>query len=958
MITQQMKRILYVGCTILLGTLMGVPAVRADAPGSKGPLASAQVFLPIVAKPLIPMPMSGAEWPMLGANPQRTSWTLEEVRGGLGVQWYRPLEPFIPYKVQPIAANGKIYVSTSRGLYAFNATNGNLDWVYPTESPLGHSPTIATVNGRSTAYVGSYDHKLYALDALTGQPLSGYVPFEAGAGFETNPLVLNNTIYAGNRDGNFYALDAATGALKWKYLTNGPVLFSAAAQNGIVYFASNDSYAYALNATSGTLVWKSAKLSGAGFHTFWPVVYTEKASGKTYVIFTGSENFRYGDSNNVVPWPTLHQLDQQYLWGSCWPDHCPGGIIWPTGTVTGAGNYWGHDASTIDVSAITAYYENLPERHTTFVLDAATGQEFTFDSNHNGKPEYAPFTWSGVTSSGNKYPGIVNIMDQVYYQDTMYNQTNWISRGNVVGWKWGDHFVSRVESGINTYAVDEPMAYSSGGRLIYWSLCCDREAGAFDVTLPFGQPNRAWQYWAYNLNSLAPDYGALYNDGTSVYTNMDGWQSFSGTTLSKNGVYAKVETAQSAPVPYMNKVYYLKGNALLAFSPSPPAGSPAKLPMATIVPGGSSIPTTTKAQLTQTLESQVQKMLAAGPLRPGYHSAGFIDNFGEGSYTDDREFGEIFDYFQNPADTVYTLLLVYPSLSAGTQAQVKTYLQTYYGPGTTYDFTQVVHIGWGSGAPREVFTTPSQAAAVWGSNYKPPSNPSTQPICGTCGYWHNFPPFSFYAAWKYAQVVGNNDPTFAQNLFNRMSGKIEAPPGDAFLTKKPYFINLYAAGYLGYLQLKQLANLGADATVQGYYNHLLALRVTNFLAVFKDTPYQGTGMDSASGAYNRTLSVARNFMFLTPELADWMRQNIPSGDVQTALNEYTTVAPYWFVGKFDASWGEGTLDHLYNVPALFQAKAYLLKQPYSELVKWLDVPSFDRGDLFYLQNLAAALAAP
>ena len=36
------------------------------------------------------------------------------------------------------------------------------------------------------------------------------------------------------------------------------------------------------------------------------------------------------------------------------------------------------------------------------------------------------------------------------------------------------------------------MAFSIGGRLAYWSLCCDREAGSFDVTIPFGQPNRWW----------------------------------------------------------------------------------------------------------------------------------------------------------------------------------------------------------------------------------------------------------------------------------------------------------------------------------------------------------------------------------------------------------------------------------------------------------------------------------
>ena len=36
------------------------------------------------------------EWPMLAANPERTSWTSQEVRGPLSIEWYHPIEPFIP----------------------------------------------------------------------------------------------------------------------------------------------------------------------------------------------------------------------------------------------------------------------------------------------------------------------------------------------------------------------------------------------------------------------------------------------------------------------------------------------------------------------------------------------------------------------------------------------------------------------------------------------------------------------------------------------------------------------------------------------------------------------------------------------------------------------------------------------------------------------------------------------
>ncbi len=101
------------------------------------------------------------------------------------------------------------------GVYALNADNGNVEWIYPTELPLGNSPTV--VNG--VVYVGGYDKKVHAISAATGQLIPSWNFILAGAGFETNPIVINNTVFTGNRDGYFYALDATSGNLKWKYQT-------------------------------------------------------------------------------------------------------------------------------------------------------------------------------------------------------------------------------------------------------------------------------------------------------------------------------------------------------------------------------------------------------------------------------------------------------------------------------------------------------------------------------------------------------------------------------------------------------------------------------------------------------------------------------------------------------------------------------------------------------------------
>ena len=111
-----------------------------------------------------PVAAGSAEWPTVAANPQRTSWTPEEVGGQLRPEWFKPFEPFIPQHVQIIAANNTLYISTASGLYALDSTTGAEKWVYATEFPLGHSPTI--FNG--VAYVGGLDHKIHAIDANKG----------------------------------------------------------------------------------------------------------------------------------------------------------------------------------------------------------------------------------------------------------------------------------------------------------------------------------------------------------------------------------------------------------------------------------------------------------------------------------------------------------------------------------------------------------------------------------------------------------------------------------------------------------------------------------------------------------------------------------------------------------------------------------------------------------------------
>ena len=72
------------------------------------------VYLPLIRT--ADRPIASDEWPMVAANPERTSWTSEEVSGPLQLQWYHPIEAYIPQNVQIIASNGLLYISTARGL--------------------------------------------------------------------------------------------------------------------------------------------------------------------------------------------------------------------------------------------------------------------------------------------------------------------------------------------------------------------------------------------------------------------------------------------------------------------------------------------------------------------------------------------------------------------------------------------------------------------------------------------------------------------------------------------------------------------------------------------------------------------------------------------------------------------------------------------------------------------------
>jgi hypothetical protein len=628
------------------------------------------------------------------------------------------------------------------------------------------------------------------------------------------------------------------------------------------------------------------------------VIYRE------WVIFAGSQNYLI---DNSISFPEQNSFTTQELRDVYTANGLVFDYVGPTGTEPGD---WAAGTRTIDAYRVADYLESKPERRTYIVLSRSDGKELTFDSDGDGKTEYAPIPYAGTHSSV-RYPPVVGV-DGVLYQQTNYFGGDWIASGGVAGWKFGTQYLSEVEGNRN--ATDEPMAYSAGGRLIYWDLTCDREAGSFDVTIPLSGDNREWGMFGYwQLPNLFPGYDEMmgpgkYLDDCNVYG-------------SGNGVYGTHGVGRP-PIPYRGKLYTHKSNAVIAFGPT--QGTAVKLPRADIVSAEGKTPSYSTEALKARLAVEVQAMIDAGHLRPGYLG---------GSNSDmwlGFQAGFLGQYFHSPGENLYTLIRALPYLPSDLQASTRAYLQKEFQDYPPYE---IAHTGWNTGLQREVnITLPEIQEAMT----------RFRPSVGIYNEYWDYPQYNFYYLWKYAEAFGG-----ASEIFTAVKGRREAAPADDFLADYPYVHNAYIAGYLGYLRLEALAGQPETEAVKAELDRLMRLRAETFS---KDSPFPPDGW---GGSYYE-LNLSRNFIYMVPELAEYLRVNALA-KVQAAMAEYERIAPYWFVSRFEATVGEGAFHNLYDVPALFQAKARILLEGRDELVKYLDVPAFARGDLFYIQNLVTLI---
>lgn len=150
----------------------------------------------------------------------------------------------------PAVVNSIVYVGSDHRLYALDAMTGTLKWSYTTG---GNVSSPAMVNGIVYVCSGYPDSKLYALDAITGTFKWSYTV--AKNGISSDPAVANGIIYAISNSGEMYALNALTGTFKWRRYYTGYLASSPAVANGVIYSGSRVGKLYALDAVTGVLKW-------------------------------------------------------------------------------------------------------------------------------------------------------------------------------------------------------------------------------------------------------------------------------------------------------------------------------------------------------------------------------------------------------------------------------------------------------------------------------------------------------------------------------------------------------------------------------------------------------------------------------------------------------------------------------------------------------------------------------
>jgi outer membrane protein assembly factor BamB len=192
---------------------------------------------------------SNSDWPMFHHDPENTGYSPSFAPNTNTTLWNFTTGGGVTSS--PAVVNGNVYFGSYDGkMYCVDAETGGEIWNHSTGNRIYGGPAV--VDDR--VYIGEYlSPKILCLDATTGDEIWNYTTAST-TGTQSSPTIVDGYLYIGSMDNNMYCLDADTGDKIWNF-TAGRISSSPALTNGKVYFGSMDKYVYCLNSTTGAFIW-------------------------------------------------------------------------------------------------------------------------------------------------------------------------------------------------------------------------------------------------------------------------------------------------------------------------------------------------------------------------------------------------------------------------------------------------------------------------------------------------------------------------------------------------------------------------------------------------------------------------------------------------------------------------------------------------------------------------------
>jgi outer membrane protein assembly factor BamB len=243
-------------------------------------------------------------WPTYGYNVARDHISPYDHRPPFRRLWKVSAHDTLEFP--PTVGYGHVYLAQQKGLFfALDAKTGKVDWRKSLGRCAASSPTI----GNGVVYQ-SYMHPVQCLQDQAGA--NGFVvAWDARTGrerwrfhtapIESSPLLKNGRLYVGSWDHKVHAIDADTGRQIWSFQADDQVNTSAAYWAGRIFIASDGGTLYSLSARTGRLLWSAQSQSKFGSREFWYATPTV-AYGRVYLGNTDGTMYVFGAKSGKLLW--------------------------------------------------------------------------------------------------------------------------------------------------------------------------------------------------------------------------------------------------------------------------------------------------------------------------------------------------------------------------------------------------------------------------------------------------------------------------------------------------------------------------------------------------------------------------------------------------------------------------------------------------------------------------------